>query len=417
MNGMMLAQRPGDGGSMSSGPASMGGGNPSVSIGNYKGVMLCNRPFAGVSGAARAGAGGGAVGSSFTCGTVSDPVGSNIPISNRQVKQAGATGGPGTKKDSALSKHRKWLSDLQRTKDRLELQYLEEIQSKEESKRQFMDREAKMRQAVRTQKRAADGGFEDPADSDAGPGMMAAEPRPYDDATAPDVAEAKGGGGGGGAPSGAGSDDKDDKGSAASAAADSKAEAKLLTRPMWAMTEDDAKVAVELKDDAEADSLLAFASSLDFDKYIDDMEIQAMIDQVKSKIASLETDLEKEELEKQLAALEAANPTPRVEALTADALAKHTRRGGGGSDAGAAEGKEDDVMSEIARSILGSDAKAGAVHSTKSMAAVVSKRLDGVPEEPALPAPRIVTHTDRAELTASKDDVSNLPYMHRHPAI
>ena len=32
-------------------------GAPAVSIGNYKGVMLCNRPFAGAAAAAKAGGG------------------------------------------------------------------------------------------------------------------------------------------------------------------------------------------------------------------------------------------------------------------------------------------------------------------------------------------------------------------------
>ena len=55
MTDMMMSERPsgvsGMGSSMGSG--SMGGGGaPAVSIGNYKGVMLCNRPFAGVAAAA-----------------------------------------------------------------------------------------------------------------------------------------------------------------------------------------------------------------------------------------------------------------------------------------------------------------------------------------------------------------------------
>jgi hypothetical protein len=37
------------------------------------------------------------------------------------------------KKDSVLCKHKKWLLDLQKTKERLEIQYLEEIRKKEEA--------------------------------------------------------------------------------------------------------------------------------------------------------------------------------------------------------------------------------------------------------------------------------------------
>jgi hypothetical protein len=37
------------------------------------------------------------------------------------------------KKDSVLVKHKKWLSDLQKTKEELEGRYLEEIKKKEDS--------------------------------------------------------------------------------------------------------------------------------------------------------------------------------------------------------------------------------------------------------------------------------------------
>ena len=45
------------------------GSSAAVSIGNYKGVMLCNRPFAGASGAASKQK-NPAHGGSFKCGTV-----------------------------------------------------------------------------------------------------------------------------------------------------------------------------------------------------------------------------------------------------------------------------------------------------------------------------------------------------------
>ena len=41
--GVMMSERPSGGGGG-------GGGDAGVSIGNYKGVMLCNRPFAGATG-------------------------------------------------------------------------------------------------------------------------------------------------------------------------------------------------------------------------------------------------------------------------------------------------------------------------------------------------------------------------------
>ena len=50
--------------------------------GNYKGVMLCNRPFAGVAAAAKAGGGleVGGSGKAFLSGAVPKPHGANVPI-------------------------------------------------------------------------------------------------------------------------------------------------------------------------------------------------------------------------------------------------------------------------------------------------------------------------------------------------
>ena len=53
MADMMMSERPSNGGSLG------GGASAGVSIGNYKGVMLCNRPFGGVAAAAHKAASGG----------------------------------------------------------------------------------------------------------------------------------------------------------------------------------------------------------------------------------------------------------------------------------------------------------------------------------------------------------------------
>ena len=94
----MLAERPAD--SMSTGPS-----GPSVSIGNYKGVMLCNRPFAGV--AAAANTSGGPAKAAFVCGTVPGQMGSTA------AKKDVVVAVKRTKKETALTRHKKWLSDLQ----------------------------------------------------------------------------------------------------------------------------------------------------------------------------------------------------------------------------------------------------------------------------------------------------------------
>jgi hypothetical protein len=42
------------------------------------------------------------------------------------------------KKDSVIAKHRKWLADLQKTKDDLERQYIEELQRKQDSSKKVL---------------------------------------------------------------------------------------------------------------------------------------------------------------------------------------------------------------------------------------------------------------------------------------
>lgn len=63
-----------------------------------------------------------------------------------------------------------------------------------------------------------------------------------------------------------------------------------LPRPAWSLTE---SAAGELEDELELedpDDLIEFAKGLDFEKYIDDLEVQTMIDRVKKRIAELERD-------------------------------------------------------------------------------------------------------------------------------
>lgn len=76
---------------------------PAVSIGNYKGVMLCNRPFVGMVGTSK-----GVTASAkqaFVCGNVGDKLGTNVPISS---KEKTITTDQRPKKETALQRHRKY---------------------------------------------------------------------------------------------------------------------------------------------------------------------------------------------------------------------------------------------------------------------------------------------------------------------
>ena len=144
--GTTLSERP-SGGSMApaaGGATALAGAG---SIGNYKGVMLCNRPFAGVAAAAKGGgeSGGANAGKhAFVTGKVKSEVGfAGKGIQTEKLLRKRV------KHETALTRHRKWLADLQLTKQALEEQYMEDLRKKEESKRRFAEREARMRQMTR----------------------------------------------------------------------------------------------------------------------------------------------------------------------------------------------------------------------------------------------------------------------------
>lgn len=159
--GTMLSERPsGSLGGGSSGSAANGGGSAPLtgagSIGNYKGVMLCNRPFAGTAAASKGGGGDGSTASGkhvFITGKVKSQVGfagKNLQTEKLLRKRV--------KQETALTRHRRWLADLQLTKQVLEEKYMEDLQKKKENKRRFAEREARMRQMTRELALGSDSG-------------------------------------------------------------------------------------------------------------------------------------------------------------------------------------------------------------------------------------------------------------------
>lgn len=128
--------------------ATRGGGAPIAgagSIGNYKGVMLCNRPFAGMAAAAKGGEVAAAVGKhAFLTGKVKTEIGFAGKSLNAETLLRKRV-----KRETALTRHRRWLADLQLTKETLEEQYMEDLKRKEKSKKRFAERESRMRQMTR----------------------------------------------------------------------------------------------------------------------------------------------------------------------------------------------------------------------------------------------------------------------------
>ena len=73
------------------------------------------------------------------------------------------------------------------------------------------------------------------------------------------------------------------------------ADEKKQVRPVWAMTEKDADMAADRKEQLEEEELLKFSESLDFDKFVSDVEIQSMMDRLRRRIGELEKEVTAED--------------------------------------------------------------------------------------------------------------------------
>lgn len=201
---------------------------------------------------------------------------------------------------------------------------------------------------------------------------------------------------------------------------DTAEEKAVVKRPMWALTEHQAEEAAKRAENDDADDLLDFANGLDFDKYINDSEVSALIENVRSRITELEANQDAE-TKSELAALERSinNTLGRSRMLTAENL--HSL-----ADQNKEVGSHDEDVMSVARSVLESNAgkTMGAIHSHKSLSAVAERSKSvfegtlGIVSEDAIAPPLVMKHTDDAGARLEgKNCVSNLPYMHRNPAV
>ena len=64
-----------------------------------------------------------------------------------------------------------------------------------------------------------------------------------------------------------------------------------LPKPAWALSKEAAEEKSDEKVSEEDAELIEFAKGLDFDRYIDDLEMQTMIDKVKKRVNELEREV------------------------------------------------------------------------------------------------------------------------------
>lgn len=254
-----------------------------------------------------------------------------------------------------MYKHKKWLSDLKKERERLENALFEEEREKEVRRKRFTEREARMRATIRQEQ------------DDAVP-----ETNDFDDS------------------------------------AQRKRPSK---KPMWAMTKETAEEEIELKEDEDVDNLVEFANSLDIDDFMGKVEMQAMMEQVNQRMSKLQAEVDDEEEEVRREEWKEQRAEAKLEALNAENLAKL------GSDEKSERKGDDDALS-MATTVLSECKSIRSVHSTRSLAVLTQRaktKLDTVPE---IVNPKIVTHIEEdGSRISKKNDPNNLPYMHRNPAI
>lgn len=211
-----------------------------MGMGHYKGVMLCNRPFAGTMANTKTTTNSESKGV-FSCGKVPEAPGLNPPVSLREKAPKRNV------KDSVLTKHKKWLQDLQKARDELEERVRDEARQKEEATQRFKENERMKRELARSLNQAKS----DSKDSD--------NDKPEVDSKYNEVK--------------------------------SESKSNKLNRPAWALTEDIAEKKKEHNDELEEDELLNFVEDLDYDNIIDELEIKAVIGRLKERITSLEQEI------------------------------------------------------------------------------------------------------------------------------
>lgn len=381
-------------------------------VGTFKGVMLCNRPFGGTEGAAQKG--NNSV-NSFRAGKVPDPVGvANLNLKSK-VKRP--------KIENALTRHKKWLAELQRTKDRLEAEYTMEQIKEDDKKAKFQERERQMRLASRAMLNDSKSMISDISDqinnnsnnSESKDKTNVPETTDSNSVVSslpsPSIAESKT------IPSSSSSKNK-----------------KNVNKPAWAYAkEEDASNMLENKELEDDEGLLDFASELDFDKYMDDVEIKTMMDAVAKRIGELEVDVKNDDERVREAIIRQAL-RQQIESQIGSDAKSHSVDG---------ETNASEEAMNFAKQVLADMDELGNIHSKASVAQLYKQakeveaeseshgndnisnnnQMGSAPTSTNDPlshkgTPHIAVHQDdEGERLKQKDALNKLPYKNRNPAV
>ena len=376
---------------------SVGMGTPGmekVTIGNYKGVMLCNRPFTGV----------GAIlnkkqkyhdntspieSEAFVCGTVKKPWGIGNFVGKTSEEKTKVMSRL-SKKDGALSKHKKWLKQMQEERERLEKDRAKEAHIKDERKRDFMEKQARKRSvAMQETSGLCDNKWKGPEEEIDNVELY---------------------------PSGTSLKENIPPG---------RPRNHSIVRPAWALTESVAKDIDNSAKVLEEENLLSFANDLDFDKYAHDLELNILMNQVKERIQALQKEKNVDEARLQ-SVMDSEVAVMRAEKIGSISVEDSEII----EDNRYALQEIDDDIRSVAESVR-SEGSVSCIHSQRSMEALVTKSrkriagegrgLSAIQESPAeisMEPPKLITHIEDngARLSETKS-LNKLPFKNRNPAL
>lgn len=417
-------------------------------FGNFRGVMLCDRAIAAGENANCANVTGskyshatatvdrrrGGADGYFVCGIVQRPLGcctdprtGGTTVRRRQQQHqqhpTRRTNGKTSGVDSMMSRHRRWLHRLRRERERSEKEAEVRRGKREDERKQFMEREARHRARIvgftGTMGSVTD--MEEDADSNAHLNEISSEfsevhvdssfasAKVNNDVQKSQLHQHE---------QLIGRNERDKT-------------SKVCNRPMWALTKKEALESEEKKEQNEEEDLLKFVDSLDYEKYASDLELTALIDQIKNRIAHLERQKEKEDTLNKLVEEEKSSsrldvcPVPRDDA----------------EQQGTVPPEKNSELRSVAGTLISSGGM-GWIHSLKSAEALVKKKLDksfsssyksdtvrmcashenlavvaAHEEKVTFSSPISVVHPAEGFRLSQKVDLNKLPFKNRNPAV
>ena len=450
-------------------------------LGNFKGVMLCNRP-AQIPGSLQT-----VVGVSGTSGP-QRPAFVSAVVADGQLGLPPIKGGhryqrPEANKELDVTfRHKRWLSQFGESRNKIQEQMERRVQEQQERAKRFAERSQAMRDAIRGIKASGDStdratksaAVEAALGLSARPKFVPTEyvevsqqypkgaPVIYSDRPDPTqeqlvVAPAAA------APAAAAA-----AAAPARPAAAAKPSKKASDKPGWARTSSEADDFLDL----EADSLVDFAQGLDYQSYIDDLEVREAIKFVQQRVAGLEESARTEEsaaeqkqrlidageLEEIWVVDESAPPNPETGEPVLKKVVRRTKRAQKAAlnmvdeqaewNASTAAQQSGDQshrdraaqQEALSRTVLDSNRNLRNIHSSASVRAIIDKegatpraaaaapsaaastlrrsQLASIPE-PALAVqpPVISTIHERDQKGDKSVNPSNLPFLYRHPGI